>query len=54
MVARGAAAGVWSPGVDDDATVELIIAVVKGTRLAPGAAAAAFAQLERLVTPQRR
>jgi AcrR family transcriptional regulator len=49
LVADGTAARAWSPGVDDDA-VELIIAVVKGARLAPGTAAAVFAQLERLIT----
>lgn len=53
MVVRGAAAGVWAPGVGGDAAVELIIAAVKGTRLTPGAAAAAFDQLERLIISRR-
>ncbi len=49
LVARGAASGSWSPAVDVDATVELVVAVVKGARLAPAAAGPAFDQLERLL-----
>jgi AcrR family transcriptional regulator len=52
LLTRAAGAGAWS--VDTvDATTELVIAVVKGTRLDPDAAAAAFDRLEALLTPQR-
>jgi TetR/AcrR family transcriptional repressor of nem operon len=49
MLARGVEAGAWRPGAGVDATVELVIAVAKGTRLAPEAAIAASDQLERLL-----
>jgi hypothetical protein len=44
----GVEQGAWSFG--DDATVELVIAVVKGVRLRPDLAEAVLAQLERLIT----
>lgn len=49
LVARGSRAGAWPPGLSTDATVELIIAVVKGARLAPSLAGEVFDQLDALL-----
>lgn len=40
--------GEWSPRLDVDSAVELVIAAVKGVQLAPEAAGPAFAQLDVL------
>ena len=47
MLNRGNAGGAWA--VDAAACAELVIAVVKGVRLAPDLAGPAFAQLEQLL-----
>jgi TetR/AcrR family transcriptional repressor of nem operon len=47
MLARGNAEGVWA--VDAVACAELVIAAVKGVRLAPELAGPVFAQLEQLL-----
>jgi TetR/AcrR family transcriptional repressor of nem operon len=39
----------WTPGLDVDAAVEVVIAVVKGVRLAPERATQVLGQLERLL-----
>ncbi len=41
--------GAWADGVDAGAAVELVLATVKGARIAPGAADATLQQLERLL-----
>lgn len=50
LLARGTRSGTWSPGTDVEATTELVIAVVKGARLAPATAGVVFDQLEALLT----
>ncbi len=46
VLAAGNAAGAWRAPLDVAVTTELVIAVVKGVRLAPETAGAVFAQLE--------
>jgi AcrR family transcriptional regulator len=50
VLARGADTGAWHPATDTRGGVELIIAVVKGARLAPDTAGAALDQLDTLIT----
>jgi TetR/AcrR family transcriptional repressor of nem operon len=49
LLVRGTQSGAWSRAVDVEATTELIVAVVKGARLAPGTAGVVFDQLEALL-----
>jgi TetR/AcrR family transcriptional repressor of nem operon len=50
LLVRGSQSAAWSPAVDVEATIELVIAVVKGARLAPGTSGVVFDQLEALLT----
>lgn len=49
VLAAGSARGVWATSVDPVVAAELVIAAVKGARLAPGVAAQVFEQLEALL-----
>jgi TetR/AcrR family transcriptional repressor of nem operon len=49
VLVDGTTRGVWDLPVDAEATTELVIAAVKGVRLAPEAAAQVFGQLEALL-----
>jgi hypothetical protein len=52
-LAAGNARGAWRAPVDVEATTELVIAVVKGVRLAPESAGAVFAQLADMLIGDR-
>jgi hypothetical protein len=49
VLVEGTTRGVWDVPVGAAATTELVIAAVKGVRLAPEAAAQVFGQLEALL-----
>lgn len=53
VLAAGNARGAWTAPVDVEVATELVIAVVKGVRLAPETAAAVFAQLEYVLIGNR-
>jgi AcrR family transcriptional regulator len=51
----GAEQEAWADGITEEAAVELVVAAVKGVRIAPASAGIALSQLERLlVRPNRR
>jgi AcrR family transcriptional regulator len=50
LLDRGTEVGAWHPATDRHSGVELIIAVVKGTRLSPHIAGLALDQLDGLIT----